>query len=119
MAGGKGPRYRRWRVLGSIAATLAVAASCGGGGGGTLEQACLSGPRQTAEQRALCACIQSAANRSLSDSDQRRAAGFFADPQRAQDARQSSRPRDREFWERYRTFVTTAEDMCLPQNPDS
>ncbi len=114
---GLGPR---WRIGGSLGIALIAVASCGGGGSGSgnIGQACLTGPRQTADQRALCACIQSAANRSLSAADQRRAASFFGDPQRAQDTRQSSRPRDREFWDRYRSFVTTAEEMCLPQDSE-
>jgi hypothetical protein len=126
---GEGTGFGRRSRLGvALGATLALVASCGGGsgggsGGGTssgaIGQACLNGPRQTSDQRALCSCIQTAANRSLSAGDQRRAARFFADPQRAQDIRQSSRPADRAFWDRYRTFVTTAEEMCLPQGAES
>ncbi|MEL6953623.1 MAG: hypothetical protein AAFN09_06985 [Pseudomonadota bacterium] len=60
----------------------------------------------------LCACIGAAAELSLSALDQERAAGFFSDPHSAQETRQSNRRRDEVFWERYRDFIQTAEDIC-------
>jgi len=63
---------------------------------------------RSAANSATCSCIQQAANRTLGNSDQRRAAELFADPQKAQDTRQSSSA----FWTRYRSFANTAESMC-------
>ncbi len=76
-----------------------------------IERACLSSER-AAGNRALCGCIQSAANRTLSSGDQRAAARFFRDPDRAQDVRMSSRASDRAFWERYKAFGSYAERAC-------
>lgn len=80
-------------------------------GAGTIERACLGSDRG-AGNRALCSCIQSAADRTLSGGDQRAAARFFRDPDRAQQVRMSSRARDRAFWERYRAFGSYAERAC-------
>lgn len=75
-----------------------------------VERACLADGR--AEDPALCACVGAAASLTLSADDQRRAAGFFADPQSAQDTRMSDRRRDEAFWDRYVIFGDVAEDMC-------
>lgn len=74
---------------------------------GDIERACLGSDRAAAN-RALCGCIQDAADLTLSTQDQRRAAGFFADPHRAQEVRQS----DERFWDRYKDFGATAETFC-------
>ncbi|MCU0907945.1 MAG: hypothetical protein MUF73_10955 [Rhodobacteraceae bacterium] len=103
------------RLTGVALLVLAlVVAACGGGGTGGIAAACVTGPRQTADQRALCACIQSAANRTLSAADQRRAAPFFADPDRAHRVRLSDTARDDAFWARYLAFVAEAEAACAP-----
>lgn len=78
---------------------------------GPIEQACRASGRPQATL-ALCACIQQAANGTLSRADQRRAVRFFRDPHKAQEVRQSSRPADAAFWQRYRTFGETAELRC-------
>ena len=78
---------------------------------GVIERACLSSERASGN-RALCGCIQSAADRTLTGSDQRTAARFFRDPDRAQQVRMSDRARDRAFWERYRAFGSYAERVC-------
>jgi hypothetical protein len=78
---------------------------------GVIERACLSSERASGN-RALCGCIQNAANRTLSGGDQRAAARFFRDPDRAQQVRMSSRASDRAFWERYRAFGSYAERTC-------
>ncbi len=87
-----------------VASTLAAAA-------GPIERACNRSDRSAANPR-LCACIQEAADLTLSRSDQNRAARFFRDPHEAQEVRQSDRRRDEEFWERYRAFGDTAEAFC-------
>jgi hypothetical protein len=95
--------------------SLLALAACGGGGGGRVSgevgQACIRADREAATPT-LCSCIQAAANETLSASDQRRAAGFFADPQEAQDTRQSDRAGDEAFWDRYQAFVQRARSRC-------
>lgn len=78
---------------------------------GDIERACLGSDR-AAGNRALCGCIQQAADLTLSTRDQRRAAGFFRDPHQAQEVRQSDRRADEVFWDRYRHFGETAETFC-------
>ncbi len=77
----------------------------------TIETACNRSDRAGAN-RALCACVQQVATRHLNRSDQRQAARFFADPDRAQAVRVSRSDRDRAFWQRYRAFATAAEARC-------
>jgi hypothetical protein len=78
---------------------------------GPIERACLSSGRSAAN-RALCACIQNAANLTLTRSDQSMAARFFRDPERAQAIRSSDSRSHDAFWERYTGFGATAEAMC-------
>lgn len=78
---------------------------------GPVESACLRSDRSQAT-RALCRCIDSVAMRTLTRSEQRRAAQFFSDPQLAQDVRMSRSARDNEFWARYRAFGAAAERQC-------
>ncbi|WP_456389076.1 hypothetical protein [Profundibacter sp.] len=79
--------------------------------GGKIQRACLKSDRTTAS-RPLCRCIQKAANRVLSHSDQRLAAKFFKDPQMAQDVRQADDSRKEAFWKRYKQFGSTARASC-------
>lgn len=104
-------------TAGGLVLVLALAA-CGGGAAGSIAAACTVGPRQTPDQRALCACIQTAANQTLSAGDQRRAAPFFADPDRAHRVRLSDTARDDAFWARYLAFVAHAEALCAPTGED-
>ena len=90
------------------AAALAVATPVSAG---TIERACLGSDRP-GTSRALCGCIQDAADLTLSNRDQRKAAGFFSDPHRAQEIRTSDRGSDEAFWTRYREFGATAETFC-------
>ncbi|MBR3371681.1 MAG: hypothetical protein IKG52_13725 [Rhodobacteraceae bacterium] len=76
-----------------------------------IESACLRSDRAQAT-RALCRCIGSVANETLTRSEQRRAAAFFRDPQLAQDVRMSKSDRDNAFWARYRAFGDRAEQFC-------
>ena len=93
-----------------ILVALATLAACGGGSG-PIGSACLSGGRDAATP-SLCSCIQRVADQSLSRSEQRRAAGFFSDPQRAQDTRQSDNASDEAFWRRYRAYADRAASVC-------
>lgn len=76
-----------------------------------IKSACLASERGQG-QRTLCGCIQDAADLTLTDRDQRLAAQFFADPDRAQEVRQSNRRRDEEFWDRYENFSQMAQTFC-------
>lgn len=78
---------------------------------GPIERACLSSDRPGIS-RAVCGCIQQAADLTLSTRDQKMAANFFRDPHKAQEMRTSDRRSDTEFWERYRSFGETAETFC-------
>ena len=80
---------------------------------GPVESACVRSDRPQAS-RALCRCIDAVAQRTLTRSEQRRAASFFRDPQLAQDVRMSKSDRDSAFWARYRAFGETAERTCSP-----
>lgn len=99
----------------------AVLAGCGGGPeSSSARVAYATGPIKTACERAgraaasdrLCGCVQAVADTTLGPREQRSAARFFGDPQRAQDVRQSDRRGDERLWRRYRTFVTAAELRC-------
>ena len=76
-----------------------------------IESACLRSDRPQAT-RALCRCIGSVAQSTLTRAEQRRAATFFRNPQLAQDVRMSRSDRDNAFWARYRAFGTAAEQRC-------
>lgn len=78
---------------------------------GPIETACNRSERQQAN-RQLCRCIDAAADRTLTRSEQRRAARFFSDPDEAQEVRMSPTPEDNAFWARYRAFGELAEQMC-------
>jgi phytoene dehydrogenase-like protein len=97
---------RRLILIVALAAFWAPTADAG-----PIERACRTSGRPQATL-ALCACIQQAANGTLSRADQRRAVRFFRDPHKAQETRQSSRRADAAFWERYRSFGETAELRC-------
>lgn len=78
---------------------------------GQVENACLASPRSGGD-RDLCRCIQRIADQILTRRDQRVAAGFFADPHRAQETRTSDRSSDERFWTRYRQFGMVAQQSC-------
>jgi hypothetical protein len=80
-------------------------------GAGPIESACVRSDRAQANA-ALCRCIDSVAQQTLTRSEQRRAASFFRDPDLAQEVRMSKRESDNAFWERYRAFGQTAEQYC-------
>ena len=76
-----------------------------------IERACLKSDRSSGN-RTLCGCIQDAANLTLTSRDQRLAAQFFSNPDKAQAVRTSSTRRNEVFWERYENFGRTAEYYC-------
>lgn len=78
---------------------------------GPIANACMTSDRK-ARSRALCGCIQAAANQTLNASQQRRAVAFYNDPHSAQEVRQSDRSSDERFWEAYRAYGERAEQLC-------
>ena len=77
-----------------------------------IENACNKSSRRGVSS-SLCGCIQSVADQTLTGrGDQKLAAKFFADPQMAQDIRQSERRSHEAFWQRYRLFGATAQQKC-------
>ncbi len=89
-------------AIATITAPLAVA--------GPIDNACNRAERSASP--GLCGCIQQAADMTLSRADQRRAAAFFKNAQKAQEARASKRASDSAFWGRYKNFTATAEVYC-------
>ena len=77
---------------------------------GVISRACIQSERPAT--RALCSCIQQAADLTLSSRDQHRAASFFRDPHKAQEVRVSDSRQDNAFWDRYQNFGQTAKAMC-------
>lgn len=78
---------------------------------GPIERACLQSDRDGAS-RAVCSCIQQVADQTLGGSDQRRAAKFFGNPEKANTVWQSQSRSDDAFWERYKAFGSQAESYC-------
>ena len=97
------------RIL--FAAAVAVSGMASAALAGPIEGACLRTER-AAGNRALCNCIQSAADQTLRWSDQRKAAKFFTNPDRAQQVRMSKSDGDNAFWARYKAFGQTAQASC-------
>ncbi|NEX47311.1 hypothetical protein [Pseudotabrizicola algicola] len=78
---------------------------------GPIERACLNSDRKAAT-RPVCACVQQVADMTLRGGDQRKAASFFKNPDRAQKVRMSKSDNDNEFWRRYKAFGEQAEAYC-------
>lgn len=89
--------------------SLLTLAACGGRVTGEIGKACIAADRKAANP-ALCSCVQRAADATLTQREQVRAATFFENPQLAQDTRKAS-PSGR-FWTRYKNFSSTAKRMC-------
>lgn len=98
-------------LFGAVLAALVLPLMLSAAQAGPIERACLRSDRDAAN-RQICSCIQQVADMTLRDGDQRRAAGFFADPDRAHDTWMSQRSSDDAFWERYKNFGATAEAYC-------
>ncbi len=97
--------FQGWVALMMVAATTTFAAA------GPIEQACLRSDRE-AVSLAACGCIQGVADFTLEAPDQRKVAGFFKDPERAEKARAADGRADEAFWERYESFGTQAQLYC-------
>lgn len=82
----------------------------GAAAAGPIERACMASDR--GGNRSLCGCIQQAADQTLSGGDQKRAAKFFKDPERAHATWVSQSASDDAFWDRYKQFGQTAEASC-------
>ena len=78
---------------------------------GAIQNACLQSNRQAANS-GLCTCIQQVADITLGTADQRRAASFFKDPDKAQLVHMSKSRADDEFWARYQSFGQQAAMAC-------
>lgn len=99
------------KVLMILALTGLAACSGGRGVSGPVGSACLGGGRGAATP-VLCSCVQGVADQTLSASDQRRAATFFDDPDKAQETRAADDSASEAFWARYRAFADAAERVC-------
>jgi len=82
-------------------------------GAGQIESACLLSDRAGGD-RALCACIQTVADRMLTPADQRDVARFFGDPDRSHDMKLRDDARAEAFWARFSEFGAAAEADCAP-----
>lgn len=98
-------------LFGAALATLALSTIPMQAAAGPIERACMRSDRDAAN-RQVCSCIQQVADMTLRNGDQRRAAKFFADPDRAHETWMSQRASDDAFWERYKNFGATAEAYC-------
>lgn len=78
---------------------------------GPIQRACMASDRKQASA-ARCGCVQAVANRELTSADQRRGASFFANPQRAQDTRQSDNATSEAFWLRWKAYGEAAGRLC-------
>lgn len=118
----KGAIGMRYAIL-ALVVTSSLAA-CGGGSNrapvsapvaqfasGPIGNACLIGGRKSAS-RALCGCVQAAADISLNAADQRRGARFFVDSAAVQDMQLSDTPAAEAFWDRWKAFSELAKGMC-------
>jgi len=78
---------------------------------GPISQACMASDRK-ARSRQLCGCIQAVADTTLSGNQQRRAATFYSDPQKAQDVKMSDRESNEKFWDDYKAYSKRAQQTC-------
>ena len=92
-------------------AALAVMVWTGAATAGPISSACMRSDRQAANV-ALCGCIQAVADQVLRGPDQRRAAKFFADPDKAHEIWMSQATKDDAFWDRYKAFGASAQASC-------
>ncbi|MGV8986612.1 MAG: hypothetical protein ACOH2H_10040 [Cypionkella sp.] len=98
-------------LIGAGFAALALMSTVEMASAGPIENACLRSSRQ-AVNRSLCSCIQQVADITLGGRDQRLAASFFKDPDRAQKVHMSQTRNDDDFWNRYVTFGQQAKMAC-------
>ena len=101
----------RKTVLMITAASAFTVGAAGVSHAGAIEKACRASDRPAATA-SLCRCIGSVADRTLTGADQRQAAAFFKDPDKAQEIKMSNSRRHSEFWDRYKAFGAAAEQYC-------
>lgn len=99
------------RVLRGGTTLLVLLAPAAVATAGPIDQACLRSDRASVNL-AACSCIQGVADFTLEASDQRKVAGFFKDPERAEKARAADGKADEAFWTRYESFGSQAELYC-------
>lgn len=78
---------------------------------GPIQQACQRAGRKAAS-RARCGCVQAVADRELTGAQQRRGAGFFSDPARLQEVRQSDNAANERFWTAWKAYGQVAARLC-------
>ena len=78
---------------------------------GPISKACTTSDRRDANKM-VCGCIQSIANQSLTSADQKLAATFYDDPQKAQDVKMSKSSSHDAFWDRYKVYASRSERSC-------
>ncbi len=78
---------------------------------GVLGEACIRSDRKAKSFR-KCRCIQQVADVKLSRSDQKLAAKFFSEPDRAEKIRMSDKRSDERFWKSYKEFGATVTQFC-------
>ena len=98
-------------LIGAGFAALTLIFMAGAASAGPIESACMKSNRNAAN-RSLCSCIQQVADITLGGNDQRLAATFFKDPDRAQKVHMSQSDKDDAFWARYVTFGQQAQMAC-------
>jgi hypothetical protein len=100
-------------VVLAVSTAIALLVASNASLAGPIERACMNSDRKVAT-RSICGCIQQVADQTLRGSDQRKAAAFFSDPDRAQKVRMSKSDADNDFWTRYKAFGDQAEAFCAP-----
>ena len=98
-------------VLAAGFAALALSFMATAASAGPIQSACMQAGRNGASA-GLCSCIQQVADVTLGNADQRRAAAFFRDPEKAQQVHMSKTRNDDDFWNRYTIFGQQAEMAC-------
>ena len=92
---------------------LAFAVLASAAHAGPIETACNRSERKAAGN-AVCNCIQQVADSTLRAADQRRAAKFFNNPDKAHKTWMSQNNGDDAFWDRYKHFGEMAQTYCSP-----
>jgi len=99
------------RLIWAGLAALCVGFVASAASAGPISNACMQSNRSAAN-KSLCGCIQAVADSTLAGADQRRAATFFRDPDKAQQVFLSQKRADDTFWTRYKAFGALAEQSC-------
>jgi len=78
---------------------------------GPIQKACQASDRK-ARSRARCGCIQAVADDKLTSAQQRRGAGYWKNPGRLQEVRQSDNARNEAFWRAWKAYGQAAAAVC-------